>query len=1465
MKGCLIALLSIMLLSATAFGQTTASLSGTVMDTSRAVLPGTSILAVNEDTGVETRTTSNNAGVYNFPSLQPGTYRVTAEASGFQRAVTTDVRLGAGVQGRLNFDLAVAGTTTEVEVTASAESMVLEAGSSTGTVLQENAVIELPLVSNDAIELVNIMGGVVKSDSPFFNNSEQTFAGVSGNNINMTRDGIPVNELRYNSGLSSPSRLNPELVGEFKMILSPVDAELGRGAGQVQMTTRSGTNAFRGSGVWNIQNTALDSYTFDAKRRDPSLIVPRAWRNLNSYTLTASGPIIPSRTFFFVSWDQQIARMRNSITPRVLTPCAYKGIYRYLDGVRSANSAADPAMYTGRNGQRSPSRPSVDVNGNPLLAYTYPNESRFYDLAGQTVTSDLKFESVLGVLDPGVRAKLADPNNPHGAYGDCGDYDFLNMPNNGIVANSAWDNYRNQYDQSGFVSRFNALMLPANDYQTGDGLNVAGYRWTRTLKGEASVYGGSIQDDNRKAITFKIDHNINSAHRASGTFSYETNAGPSEEGAGPDTYSGLVSRKPKTFTLALVSTLSPTLLNELRFGASLGWVKAYNPIDNPENDGKLAKVLMDLLPTTPDKFPYYSGLLLVAGPGDFAGTAAASTFFHPSGGGTNLHPHGNRGNLASTWGGEDTRWTLNDSITWMRGVHSFKAGFEHRRNRSYQISNGASLLTNSLNTLATVNGGILSDYSGLRENALSSWAGMPAADYDYTTGGNTRSGNYATAYNLMTYMTGSIGQLGQYFYVTDAKNPRWNNVAAGEVQRQANLRSRDWSLFFKDDWKITNDLTLNLGARWEYYGPAWEDTGLGAGVKDNIKGMLGASGLNDITEWMPKNPADTTYRTQQLFIGPGSLNPDLMIFNRDLNNWAPHIGFAWQLPWFGRGLTTLRGGYSISYTQVATFDHDRGFGYVLSANVPGTSYPYYYQGSADCLGAGQGCYLNYSNFGSLLPLFNEDRGWVGLPADQQPTIMGIRSVESREQILRIFDPNVRSPYIQNLTLSLTRSLGTHFTADVRYIGTLSRKMMSNLDLNNVNFINNGMMDELITVRAGGESDVLNGYIQPGALYNVGGAGMSMSGSEQIRRAYASALATGNLASVARSLANANGDQYSSLGPAPSGVNGRVLRAGGAPETLFFANPQYAQALVMRNQNTSNYHSMQAQLTMRPKWGLNFQATYTWSRNLGRQAISDYRNWNNDYWLNGSHRSHTFTSNGNYTLPFGTNGFLLRNSPSAIKKTVEGWNLGWILSLSSGAPLTVDGITTLWANGSMDKVGPFDTKSGKAEWDWEIYRGQYLGGKYMRVDDPQCDGSLVAASLKASCRQNMKAIALIDSYTTNAQGQQVPVPGQIIFQNSEPGRHGNFRGNQLTGIGRFSLDANLSKSIEFMEGKRLEIRIDAMNVLNHATMSNAGGGTGARGTSITTPIPVNNTSTDPWGFINTKNGRRVFQGRLRLSF
>ena len=124
------------------------------------------------------------------------------------------------------------------------------------------------------------------------------------------------------------------MVSEFKLILSPVDAEYGRGVGQVQILTRSGANAYHGSGVWNIRNSALDANSWYNNRVGNEL----EWYNMNTYTLSFSGPIKKNKTFFFLTWDHAIPRTHDWLTPDVLTNCARKGIFRYFTGWKLAGS-----------------------------------------------------------------------------------------------------------------------------------------------------------------------------------------------------------------------------------------------------------------------------------------------------------------------------------------------------------------------------------------------------------------------------------------------------------------------------------------------------------------------------------------------------------------------------------------------------------------------------------------------------------------------------------------------------------------------------------------------------------------------------------------------------------------------------------------------------------------------------------------------------------------------------------------------------------------------------------------------------------------------------------------------------------------------------------------------------------------------------------------------------------------------
>src|SRR4030095_13914924 len=172
---------------------------------------------------------------------------------------------------RQNFRLAVAATAPTVEVSSEANSVITAAGASVGDVLPDYRIRELPLVGNNVLSLLDILPGLRQSA-----NGEEfdTIAGLGTDSINVTRDGLSTNDNRYSSqGFGGYGRVffpsvnpPPDLVGEIRLVLTPVDAELGRGNSQIQIQTRSGTNQYTGAAVWNVQNSALNANTWATKR-----------------------------------------------------------------------------------------------------------------------------------------------------------------------------------------------------------------------------------------------------------------------------------------------------------------------------------------------------------------------------------------------------------------------------------------------------------------------------------------------------------------------------------------------------------------------------------------------------------------------------------------------------------------------------------------------------------------------------------------------------------------------------------------------------------------------------------------------------------------------------------------------------------------------------------------------------------------------------------------------------------------------------------------------------------------------------------------------------------------------------------------------------------------------------------------------------------------------------------------------
>src|SRR5690349_3241831 len=208
---------------------TNASVGGFVQDPSQAFIPGVTVTATNTQTNVVNTAVTNESGAYNIPSLLPGTYKLSAELPGFKTQVFTDVQLGQAANARYNFTLQVGAADQTVEVTAETTAVIAESSSTIGNVLAERTVAQLPLVSNNVLDLVtSTMAGVRGTDLT----ENTTFAGVSASMVNTVRDGLSVQNGRYANGIGSVTYMNVDLIGEFRVILTPVDAEYGRGNGQ---------------------------------------------------------------------------------------------------------------------------------------------------------------------------------------------------------------------------------------------------------------------------------------------------------------------------------------------------------------------------------------------------------------------------------------------------------------------------------------------------------------------------------------------------------------------------------------------------------------------------------------------------------------------------------------------------------------------------------------------------------------------------------------------------------------------------------------------------------------------------------------------------------------------------------------------------------------------------------------------------------------------------------------------------------------------------------------------------------------------------------------------------------------------------------------------------------------------------------------------------------------------------------
>jgi len=287
-----------------ASGQTVGEITGVVTDASGGVVVRATVTVTNPQTNFTRTSSTNTAGIYNFPALQPGVYNVKAELQGFQTEVRNGVELQVQQTARIDFQLRVGGVAETVEVTGGAPLLNTE-NASLGTVVDGQRIVDLPLNGRNFLSLVsespnvsagfNTNGGTstgAASTRLGGDRANQSFA-VSGSRReynNYSIDGVVNTEPNFNAYLFLPSI---DAIQEFKVQTGIYSAEFGRGIGQVNVSTKSGTNEYHGTLFEFLRNSALDARPFGF-----TTVVPqKSPFKQNQYGFTLGGPLSIPKVF----------------------------------------------------------------------------------------------------------------------------------------------------------------------------------------------------------------------------------------------------------------------------------------------------------------------------------------------------------------------------------------------------------------------------------------------------------------------------------------------------------------------------------------------------------------------------------------------------------------------------------------------------------------------------------------------------------------------------------------------------------------------------------------------------------------------------------------------------------------------------------------------------------------------------------------------------------------------------------------------------------------------------------------------------------------------------------------------------------------------------------------------------------------------------------------------------------------
>ncbi len=381
-----------LMLASTALAQNTGSLRGVVSDASGGILPGATVVLVNEGTKEARQVATDARGGYFFAAVFPGLYTVRVEMSGFKKAESRGLRMSPNDTKGLDLTLEVGLPTETVEVKAAREIIQTETGAREGLIRAEQ-IESLSIISRSPMELLRVLPGVVAPDQSTLESvttqlgANQSDAynvnGVRGSNNVVTVDGSRVVDAGPNSGLVVAP--NTDFVSEVKVQSSNYAAEFGTGGIQVSMVTKGGSSEFHGT-VYSY----LRHHRFSANDRSNSIAGVEKPKSRYLYPgANLSGPILVPGTdfnknrdkaFFFLGFELWRQRVDPGSSFAVVpTPRQRQGIFDDFQGGQNLNQPLTVTIPGGFPGEGSPApnndlRPYLEPMGLKLInLYPLPN------------------------------------------------------------------------------------------------------------------------------------------------------------------------------------------------------------------------------------------------------------------------------------------------------------------------------------------------------------------------------------------------------------------------------------------------------------------------------------------------------------------------------------------------------------------------------------------------------------------------------------------------------------------------------------------------------------------------------------------------------------------------------------------------------------------------------------------------------------------------------------------------------------------------------------------------------------------------------------------------------------------------------------------------------------------------------------------------------------------------------------